>query len=310
MTTGVLVMAYGTPASTADVDAFYTHIRHGRAPTEDQLADLRRRYTAIGGISPMAQRTRSQLTAIQQALDGIGPEVFRCALGQKHAPPFVEDGVAELHDAAVERMVGVVLAPHYSRGSIEGYHDRARAAADAFGVDYVGIDRWHLLPELIEFQVAAIRDALRRLPERTKVVFTAHSLPERLLDGDPYSDELRQSAEAAARGAGLATWAGWGLGWQSAGRTPEPWRGPDITEIIRDLAATGRSDGILVVPQGFTSEHLEVRYDLDIAAAAVAAEVGLAFGRTKVPDDDPTVMGALARLVAATAEATGTGRPR
>ena len=132
-------------------------------------------------------------------------------------------------------------------------------------------------------------------------MFTAHSLPERVLVDDPYADQLRQSAEATADAAGLAQWAGWGLGWQSAGRTPEPWRGPDVLAVIRDLADTGRANGILVVPQGFTSDHLEVLYDLDVEAAAVAADVGLAFARTPVVNDDPTVMGGLAALVVRTA---------
>ncbi len=126
------------------------------------------------------------------------------------------------------------------------------------------------------------------------MVFTAHSLPERVLEGDPYPDQLRASAEAIADRVGLGPWATWSIGWQSAGRTPEPWRGPDILEIVRELAATGRAEGILVVPQGFTSDHLEVVYDLDIEAAAVADEVGLAFARTDVVNDDAAVMSALA----------------
>jgi ferrochelatase len=298
VTTGVLVMAYGTPASPDDVEAYYTHIRRGRPPEPEQLADLVRRYEAIGGISPMAERTRAQVRAIDGALQRIAAGGFITALGQKHAAPFVEDGVAELADAGVSEIVGVVLAPHYSAGSVGQYHERAAAAAEARGLPFHGVESWHLLPELIEFQAAAVRAALAGLPERTKVVFTAHSLPERVLEGDPYADQLRQSAEATGQAAGLPRWAGWGLGWQSAGRTPEPWRGPDILEIIRDLAGTGRADGILVVPQGFTSDHLEVLHDLDVDAAAAADEVGLAFARTPVVNDDPAVMGALARVVA------------
>ncbi|UDY34617.1 ferrochelatase [Dermatobacter hominis] len=298
MTTGVLVMAYGTPAGPDDVEAYYTHIRRGRPPTPEQLADLVRRYDALGGTSPMAERTRAQVRAIDEALQRIPDGGFVTELGQKHAAPFVEDGVAALAGAGVERIVGLVLAPHFSAGSVAQYHERAAATAAERGLPFIGIDSWHLLPELIDFQAAAVRESLATFPERTKVVFTAHSLPERVLEGDPYPDQLRRSAEATARAAGLATWAGWGLGWQSAGRTPEPWRGPDVLEIVRDLAGTGRADGLLVVPQGFTSDHLEVLYDLDVEAAAVAAEVGLAFGRTPVVNDDPAVMGALARTAA------------
>jgi ferrochelatase len=135
-----------------------------------------------------------------------------------------------------------------------------------------------------------------------KVVFTAHSLPERLLVDDPYPGQLRDSAVAVAEQVGLTPWAGWALGWQSAGATPEPWRGPDITQVIRDLAGTGRSEGVVVCPQGFVSDHLEVLYDLDIEARGVAEAAGLRFARTRVLNADPTVLGALADRVVALAE--------
>jgi ferrochelatase len=302
VTTGVLVMAYGTPSGPEHVEEYYTHIRRGRPPEPEQLADLVARYEAIGGISPMARRTQAQLDAVARALDGAEPGRWTVRLGQKHAAPFVEDGMAALGQAGVEHVVGVVLAPHYSSGSVGQYLGRATAAAEEHGISFTGVRSWHLLPELIDFQAAAVTSALRDLPARSKVVFTAHSLPERTLVDDPYPDQLHESAAATAAAAGLGRWAGWGLGWQSAGRTPEPWRGPDILTVIDDLAATGRAEGILVVPQGFTSDHLEVRYDLDIEAAGVAGAAGLAFARTPVVNDDPTVMAALAALVRATAD--------
>ncbi len=142
-----------------------------------------------------------------------------------------------------------------------------------------------------------MREARATLPAKHKVLFTAHSLPERVLEGDPYPDQLRESAAAVAARVGLLPWPDWALGWQSAGRTPEPWRGPDILEIIRELAATGRSEGVLVCAQGFTSDHLEVLYDLDIEAAHLAQDLGLAFARTRSLNDDPEVMQALAERV-------------
>ena len=300
--TGVVVMAYGTPGGPGDVEAYYTHIRRGRPPTAEQLADLVRRYDAIGGTSPMAARTRAQVDAVAAALERDRPGGFVVTLGQKHAAPFVEDGVAGLARAGARSVVGLVLAPHYSASSVGQYHERAAAAAGAAGLPYARIDSWHLEPAFIDFQARAVRDALSGLPQRTKVLFTAHSLPEHALVDDPYPDQLRRSAEATADAVGLVPWAGWGLGWQSAGRTPEPWRGPDVLEILRDLAGTGRSDGALVVPQGFTSDHLEVLYDLDVEAAALAHELGLAFGRTRVVNDDPDVMAALAAVVRRTAD--------
>lgn len=292
--TGVAVMAYGTPARPEDVPEYYTHIRRGRPPSDEQLAELTARYDAIGGISPLAERTRAQVDAIAAALDAAEPGRFVVRLGQKHAAPFIEDAVAALAEEGAEHIVGLVLTPHYSAGSVGQYHERARAAAPA---TYVGVDHWHLEPAFLDHQAASVHRRLDGLPATTKVVFTAHSLPERILVDDPYPDQLHESADAIAQRAGLSQWSGWAIGWQSAGRTPEPWRGPDVLDVIRELAASGRSEGILVVPQGFTSDHLEVLYDLDIEAAAVAAEVGLAFARTDVVNDDPALMAALATLV-------------
>jgi ferrochelatase len=290
-------MAYGTPATPADVEAYYTHIRRGSPPTPEQLADLVRRYDAIGGTSPLAERTEAQRAALQAALDQRTPGRFAVVLGQKHAPPFVEDAVTTLEAQGVATIVGLVLAPHFSRFSVGQYQERLAAAAAAVGLPAVAIESWHLEPSYLAFLTAAVRDGLDALPERTKVLFTAHSLPERALVDDPYPDQLRASAAAAAEAAGVDRWAGWSLCWQSAGRTPEPWRGPDILEVIRDLAATGRADGVLVCPQGFVSDHLEVVYDLDIEARRLADDVGLAFARTRVLNADPTVLGALADRV-------------
>ncbi len=296
---GVVVMAYGTPASLADVEAYYTHIRRGHAPTPEQLADLVRRYEAIGGTSPLADRTEAQRARLQAALDDRSPGRCQVVLGQKHAAPFVEDAVELVADEGAAVIVGLVLAPHYAKASVGEYQARRKAAADARGIASTGIDSWHLDPAYVAFLADAVREARAGLPDRTKVLFTAHSLPERALVDDPYPEQLRASAHAVAEQVGLDRWAGWSIAWQSAGRTADPWRGPDILEVIRDLAATGRADGVLVCPQGFVSDHLEVVYDLDIEARAVADEVGLAFARTRVLNDDSTVLGSLADRVLA-----------
>jgi ferrochelatase len=303
-TRGLVVMDYGTPAGPDDVEAYYTHIRHGRPPSDEQLADLRRRYEAIGGLSPLAERTRDQARALGEQLERTAPGRWRVALGHKHAPPFVEDTVTELAGSGAAPLVGLVLAPHWSRGSVGEYHQRARAAADRLGVDYRAIESWRDEPAWLDAVAARVREARDALPVATKVLFTAHSLPERVLVGDPYPDQLWFSASEIARRAELNAWYGWSLAWQSAGRTPEPWRGPDLTEVIRDLGATGRADGVLVCPHGFVSDHLEVLYDLDIDAARIAAAAGLAFARTRSINDDPAVMAALADRVRRTADAT------
>jgi len=294
---GVLVMAYGTPASVEDIEPYYTHIRRGRPAPPELLAELVDRYAAIGGISPLAARTEAQRAAIESALEALAPGRYRVVLGQKHAAPFIEDAVAELAADGITTTVGLVLAPHYSGFSVGQYQSRAAEAGAAAGITHHAIDSWHLDPAYLDFLTDAVAEADATLPERRKVVFTAHSLPERVLADDPYPDQLRSSAEAVAGRLGLDAWSEWSIAWQSAGRTPEPWRGPDILDVIRELAATDATDGVLVCAQGFVADHLEVLYDLDIEAAAVAEEVGLAFARTRSLNDDPTVMAALAARI-------------
>ena len=300
---GVVVMAYGTPARPDDIEAYYTHIRRGRRPEPEQLADLVARYEAIGGISPLAERTEAQRAAIEAALEGLAPGGYRVVLGQKHAAPFIEDAVAALAEDGVRRTVGLVLAPHYSGASVGQYQARATEAAATHGIDHREVRSWHLLEEHVAFLADAVDEARAALPERHKVLFTAHSLPERVLVDDPYVDELHEGAAAVAARVGLDRWAGWGMAWQSAGRTPEPWVGPDLSVVLRQLAEleAGRTEAVLVCPHGFVSDHLEVLFDLDIEAAAVADDIGLGFARTRVVNDDPAVMGGLARLVHATA---------
>ncbi|MGQ0432961.1 MAG: ferrochelatase [Microthrixaceae bacterium] len=298
---GVVVMAYGTPATPADIEAYYTHIRRGNAPSPQQLAELTARYDAIGGVSPLAARTEAQRAELERALEGRSPGRCRVVLGQKHASPFIEDAVAALADDETDQIVGLVLAPHFSAFSVGQYQERLQTAAAALGIRTAAIDSWHLEPTYLAFLVTAVREALASLPRRTKVLFTAHSLPERVLVEDPYPDQLREGAAAVAEQVGLDRWAGWSIAWQSAGRTPEPWRGPDILEVIRELADTGAAGGVLVCPHGFVSDHLEVVYDLDIEAQRVADDVGLAFARTRVLNADAAVLGALADQVLAVA---------
>jgi ferrochelatase len=299
LSTGVVLMAYGTPRTPAEIEPYYTDIRRGRPPAPEQLADLTRRYDAIGGISPLAALTAEQGAALQAALDDRRPGEYRVGVGLKHAAPKIEEGVAALAASGVDRIVGLVLAPHYSALSIGEYLDRAEVAAKAAGLAFTGVESWAVEPAYVTFLAAAVATALDALPARSRVVFTAHSLPARIVEaGDPYPDELRATATAVASRLGLDD-DRWSIGWQSAGRTPEPWLGPDVLEIVDAMAADPDVDGLLVCPCGFVADHLEVLYDLDIEAAARAAGAGLAFGRTASMNADATVLGALAdRLVA------------
>lgn len=291
---GLIVMAYGTPRSPEEIEPYYTHIRRGRPPEPEQLADLTARYEAIGGISPLARLTEAQRAALEAGLERRMPGEWTVVLGQKHAAPFIEDAVASLADDGIADAVGIVLAPHFSGFSVGEYQRRAAETGTERGVRIHAIDRWHLEPAYLDFLTTATRDALAPMPERTTVLFTAHSLPERVLQGDPYPDELTESASIVAERVGLASWS---TAWQSAGRTPEPWRGPDILDELRRIADEGTADGVLVCAQGFTADHLEVLYDLDIEARGVAESIGLAFGRTRSLNDDAAVMDALAQRV-------------
>ena len=287
-------MAYGTPAEPGDVEAYYTHVRRGRPPTPEQVADLQRRYEAIGGTSPLLERTEAQARGVQAALDREHPGRFTVELGMKHAPPFIEDAVVRLADRGVTRVVGVVLAPHYSRLSVGEYQERTRAAAGD-GLDVAMVLSWYDSPPYLEALTERVNKALAALPPQTEVVFTAHSLPARILDdGDPYPDQLRATAQAVAARADIT---GWRVAWQSAGRTPEPWIGPDIAEVLDELAAGGDVHGVLVCPAGFTSDHLEILYDLDVEASARARSLGLAFARTESLNDDPRLCEAVAGAV-------------
>lgn len=291
---GVLVMSYGTPSGPDDIEAYYTDIRGGRRPTPEQLDDLRRRYDAIGGVSPLAERTAAQVAGLQVALDSTEPGRFAVYSGAKHAAPAIEDGMRAIADAGLVDVVALVLAPHYSTLSVGQYFERvSEAATDAMAVTYV--HDWHLEPVLIELLAERVGEALARFPAESVVetFVTAHSLPARVnaMD-DPYQRQVGETAEAVAEAAGLERWQ---VAWQSAARTPEPWLGPDVLDAIR--AVSGTAGGVLVCPAGFVSDHLEILYDLDVQARHVAQSVGLQFERTASLNDDPRFLGMLADVV-------------
>jgi len=308
---GVLIMSYGTPKSMDHIEAYYTHIRRGHPPTPEQLAELTARYEAIvGGVFPLREHTNRQEAGVQARLDRERPGAYRVYQGLKHAEPFIEDGVKAMAADGIREAVGIVLAPHYSVMSVGSYIKRAREAADAEGIRMAFVESYHLHPKLIEAIAARLRSALARFggPEeqrRVKVLFSAHSLPERILSmGDPYVDQLLATSRAAAEAAGVGDWE---FTWQSAGRTNEPWLGPDILDTLDRLAGEGVK-AVLSAPIGFVSDHLEVLYDLDIEAKQFAAERGIRFERIDMLNDDPLYMETLAELVAEAAAGLAAGK--
>ena len=296
-------MAYGTPRSTEEILPYYTDIRRGRVPTPEQLADLTARYDAIGGISPLAARTEAQRDALQRALDTEAPGEYHVQLGLKHAHPMIEESVNDLAQQGFTTIIALVLAPHYSSYSIGQYVGRATEAALPHGITVIGIDSWATEPAFIRFIANDMEQKRSNMPARTRVLFTAHSLPQRIIDGgDPYPQELHATATAVAKQLDMNEGTDWGIAWQSAGRTPEPWIGPDILAVLQEIADTKSADGVVVSACGFVADHLEVLYDLDIEAQHLAEKLGLAFARTACVNDDAEVMTALAHRVVLAAQ--------
>ena len=295
----VLLMAYGTPRSREEILPYYTDIRRGRPPTPELLEELTARYEAIGGLSPLAALTESQRDTLQAELDALAPGRYVVSLGLKHAHPMIEEAVEAIAQQSPESIIGLVLAPHFSSYSIGQYIDRTRAAAEPHGIAVTGIDSWAVEDAFVDFLADDIRTRLAAMPAKTRVLFTAHSLPQRIIDaGDPYPDQLRATATAVASKLGLREGDDWSIAWQSAGRTPEPWIGPDILEVIDELGtSTDETAGVLVCACGFVADHLEVLYDLDIEARHHAESNGLAFDRTTCVNSDRNVMHALAERV-------------
>ncbi len=291
---GLLVMHYGTPASIADVEPYYTHIRRGRPPSAEQLADLVGRYQAIGGPSPLTAISERQALSIGAGLlkRGIDATVY---MGAKHAHPLIAEAVEAMAKDNVIQAVGVVLAPHFSTYSVAQYREYATAARDRFSPEMALsiVERWGTLRALIQALADRVTAALAEWdPLETLVIFSAHSLPLRAVAaGDPYQDELLETSRLVADKLGLPHWT---FAFQSASATGEPWLGPDILEVIEPETKSRNLTNVVACTVGFVSDHLEVLYDLGIEARDRCAELGLNFRRAETINDDPFVMDALA----------------
>jgi protoporphyrin/coproporphyrin ferrochelatase len=299
-TIGVLVMSYGTPESMDGIEAYYTHIRRGHPPTPEQLANLTGRYEAIaGGVFPLRENTNAQVQGLQEALDLLAPGTYRCYQGLKHARPYIEDGVEQMALDGLKQLVGIVLAPHYSIMSVGSYIQRAKEKAEELGLRTSFVKEYHLHPKLIAALTSRVKNGLLKLGgdvpvSEIKVLFSAHSLPEKILEmNDPYVQQLLATSSAVAESSGVTDWQ---FTWQSAGRTREPWLGPDILETLPRLSAEGIKY-VLSAPIGFVSDHLEILYDLDIEAKTMAKGLGMKLERIDMLNTDPLYMETLAESV-------------
>ena len=298
MTPGVLLMAYGAPERLDQVEAYYTHIRRGNPPPPPLLEELIGRYRAIGGGSPLSRIVERQRAALASELARRGRAMAVYA-GMKHIEPFVADVVRRMASDGVEHIVALALAPQHSSFNEQTYGRSVEDAAAAMGdrapaVTLLG--SWHDRPRLIEAMAAATAEALARCeaPSEAQVFFTAHSLPERIAGGtDPYAREVAGTAALIAERLGLERC---DVAFQSAGRTGERWIGPELRDEIRRVVSNGVRE-VVVCPVGFVADHLEVLYDIDVEARAVAEGLGVRLERARSMNDDPTFIAALADVV-------------
>ncbi|HET7579684.1 MAG TPA: ferrochelatase [Bacillales bacterium] len=298
---GLLMMAYGTPRKPEDIEPYYTHIRHGRKPPEDLLEDLKQRYASIGGTSPLARITEEQADKLQNRLNEQNEDVeFKAYLGLKHISPFIEDAVDQMKADGIEEAVSLVLAPHYSTFSVKSYNERAQEQTKKMdGPSIYSVDDWYEEPKFINYWAAQIEKTFTHIPdeekEKTAVIFSAHSLPEKILrSGDPYPEQLEKTADLIAKQAGLKHYT---IGWQSAGNTPDPWIGPDVQDLTRDLFEQEGYTSFVYCPVGFVAEHLEVLYDNDYECKVVCDELGAGYYRPEMPNAKDEFIDCLATVV-------------
>lgn len=287
--TAILLMAYGTPARREDIAPYYTHIRGGRAPGPEKVAALAARYEAIGGSSPLLEITRAVAEGLRAA---AGVPVY---VGMKHWHPYIEAAVERMHADGVTGGAAIVLAPHYSRMSVGAYIKTATEAIERLGGPRLRfVESWHRHPGLIAALAARVRAALAPAGGGgAHVLFTAHSLPKRIIEWrDPYPGQLVETSRAVAEAAGVTRWS---FAFQSASATGEPWLGPDVLDALRDLRAKEVRD-VVACPVGFVADHLEVLYDLDIEARQLAESLGMRFLRTESLNASPDFIAVLAAV--------------
>ncbi len=297
--TAILLMAYGTPSSEDDIEAYLTDIRRGQRSRPEMVEDLKSRYRKIGGRSPLLEIVKAQAAALEELLNSQGIET-RVFVGMKHWHPYIREVVPQIAVAGFQRIIALALAPHYSRISIGGYRDaldKALGELHQLQVDF--IESWHDHPLFHAAVAQNVVDALNQFPlakrNKVAVIFTAHSLPERILEwNDPYPKQLHESCRAVADLLGIK---GWSFAYQSGRHSDEKWLGPDILEALEEIGRKTTGASVLIVPIGFVADHLEILYDIDIDAQLFAKAHGLILNRSESPNISPKFISALADIV-------------
>ncbi len=300
---GLLVMAYGGPGNLDEVEPYLRDVRGYRPTPEAIIHEVRQRYQEIGGRSPILEHTQAQARALQSALQAQGFP-FKACVGMRHWHPYIQETLAHMQAEGIRRVVGLVMAPHYSRMSIGAYFKKVEEAAPALEV--AGIERWHLLPGYIAALVERICTTLDRFPSQVRsevpILFTAHSLPQRILQwDDPYPRELSQTVTAVMQHLGDRPYA---FAYQSAALSDEPWLGPDASEVLVQMAQAGQRH-VLVAPIGFVCEHVEILYDIDLALKRQAQSLGVQLERIVMLNTAPQMITALAERVVSRAREAG-----
>ena len=289
----ILLMAYGSPNSLDEVGEYLRQVRGGRLPTPEEVERLKDRYRQVGGQTPLLKITLAQAKSLEEKLqlERLDSPVY---VGMKHWHPFIEDVVDKIVGDGSASIIGLALAPHYSRLSIGGYSDAVRRSLASIGkpVPFAMVESWHDQQSLISALSRRVHDGLEKFdePDRAVVLFTAHSLPKKFVaDDDPYWRQLQETSQLVADKSGLRSW---DFAFQSAGHPIESWLGPSIKEKIAELSGK-RFRELLVCPVGFVSDHLEILYDLDIEAKRYATSLGARLERTASLNDDPEFIDAI-----------------
>ncbi|MCZ6490984.1 MAG: ferrochelatase [Acidobacteria bacterium] len=299
--TGVLLLAHGGPDSLDDIEPFLANIRGGKPFPPKLLEEIKRRYRLIGSRSPLLELSRRQAAALEKELNATG-ERCRVYLGMRNWNPFIRETMGEIAKAGVGRLIAMCLAPQNSRMSVGLYFKRVREAQEELGIKTptTFVESWHREPLLLDAFAEKLREALAAFPSvETEdgpplVIFTAHSLPEKILaEGDPYDRETKETAAAVAEQSGLTNWL---FAYQSQGATADPWLGPTVESALERLAAEGRKR-VLIAPIGFVSDHVEILYDIDIGFRQFAEERGIDLRRIESLNDSPAFIRALASVV-------------